>query len=117
MLYCKCDRCGAEMEVNQKLAEDDWILRKLNEKPLDLCPECQKSLKMWVRRLAYLYMVDDATGKVELPGGLKLKNPPCRYMNLGTGKPRCFGTAEAEPCGYFDTQTDCPTYKPKEDEP
>lgn len=47
MLKRICDRCGDEIPVEQMLEQDELILRRLNEKPFDLCPECQKSLQKW----------------------------------------------------------------------
>jgi len=47
MLKRICDRCGSEMPVEQMLEQDDLILRRLNDKPFDLCPVCQGELKTW----------------------------------------------------------------------
>ena len=48
MLKRFCDRCGTEMEEIPVLSADDWILRRVNHKPLELCPVCQKSLNKWM---------------------------------------------------------------------
>lgn len=47
MLKRICDRCGAEIPVEQTMDEHELILRRLNEKPYDLCESCQFSLKEW----------------------------------------------------------------------
>lgn len=47
MLKRICDRCGAEIPVEQMMEQDELILRKINGKPFDLCPECQNDLKRW----------------------------------------------------------------------
>ena len=47
MLKRVCDRCFAEMPMGQMLEQDELILRRLNEKPFDLCEECQTELKEW----------------------------------------------------------------------
>ncbi len=47
MLKRICDRCGAEIPVEQMLEQDELILRKINGKPFDLCLACQNELKEW----------------------------------------------------------------------
>lgn len=47
MLKRVCDRCGAEIPVEQMKEQDDLILRRINDKPFDLCTDCQRSLKEW----------------------------------------------------------------------
>ena len=50
MLKRICDRCGAEIPVEQTMESDELILRRLNEKPFDLCAECQKNLRVWMEK-------------------------------------------------------------------
>lgn len=50
MLIRKCDRCGAEMPMEQTMGEDELILRQLNNKPFDLCIICQDKLQSWMKR-------------------------------------------------------------------
>ena len=47
MLKRICDRCAAEMPVEQTMDERELILRRLNGKPYDLCESCKYSLKKW----------------------------------------------------------------------
>lgn len=47
MLKKFCDRCAAEMPIEQTMDERELILRRLNDKPFDLCPVCQGELKTW----------------------------------------------------------------------
>lgn len=47
MLKRICDRCGREIPVEQTMEQDELILRRLNDKPFDICPKCQRSLKEW----------------------------------------------------------------------
>ena len=42
-----CDRCGAEIPVEQMMESDELILRRLNDKPFDLCTECENDLRRW----------------------------------------------------------------------
>ena len=47
MLRRFCDRCAAEMPMEQTMGDDELILRKINGRPFDLCEECQRSLHKW----------------------------------------------------------------------
>lgn len=50
MLRRFCDRCAAEMPIEQTMDERELILRRLNEKPFDLCKECQRNLRVWMEK-------------------------------------------------------------------
>lgn len=56
MLKRICDRCGAEIPVEQTMDDNELILRKINGKPFDLCPECQNNLKSWFARRPCVYL-------------------------------------------------------------
>ena len=60
MLKRICDRCRAEIPVEQTMSDDELILRRLNEKPYDLCPVCQAVLQSWF--MPMLQMVGAARG-------------------------------------------------------
>lgn len=51
MILFICDRCGKPVSTEPvENKEDVLILRKLNDKPMDLCDECQQSLKGWYKQ-------------------------------------------------------------------
>lgn len=56
MLKRICDRCAAEMPMEQMMEQDELILRRLNDKPFDLCVDCQKDLKSWFSRRPCVYL-------------------------------------------------------------
>ena len=47
MLKRICDRCFAAIPVEQMMEQDELIMRRLNDKPFDLCEECQTERKEW----------------------------------------------------------------------
>lgn len=56
MLKRICDRCCAEIPVEQMMEDGELILRKINGKPYDLCPDCQNDLKSWFTRRPCVYL-------------------------------------------------------------
>lgn len=61
MLKRICDRCGAEISVEQMMEDGELILRKINDKPYDLCPKCEGELKEWFARRPCVYLDDVIT--------------------------------------------------------
>ena len=47
MLKRICDRCAAEIPMEQAMKNDELILRRINSNPFDLCLACQNELKEW----------------------------------------------------------------------
>lgn len=67
MLKRICDRCGVEIPMEQAMGDGELILRRLNEKPYDLCPVCQAVLQSWF--MPMLQMVGSAKGAGERYAG------------------------------------------------
>lgn len=71
MLKRICDRCGAEIPVEQTMEQDELILRRLNGKPFDLCPKCQNDLKTWFARRPCVYLDNVFTNTKIMCGATK----------------------------------------------
>ena len=71
MLKRICDRCGTEIPVEQMLGQDELILRKLSDRPFDLCTDCQNDLKSWFARRPCVYLDNVLTDTKIMCGATK----------------------------------------------
>ena len=100
MLKRICDRCAAEMPLEQTMDERELILRRLNGKPYDLCESCQYSLKEWAA----------AGVNAWLENKKKESENKCHCYHVEWGKARCWGTKEKDECDCGGDRRKCTHY-------
>lgn len=103
------------MPVEQTMSNDELILRRLNEKPFDLCEECQNDLKLWFARRPCVYLDDTITDMKIMCGATKAErfeadDKRCKSYHVECGKPRCWGTKEKDECDCGGDRRKCTHY-------